>query len=344
MKTQNRWHQPTLKDISNKTNLTVPTVSRILAGKPGFSSKTVEHVKSVAKSLGYRPNRLVSGMQTGRTGIIGAILPVHAEWGAQLLTGLIHELAVYGYVPIALDCPSPAMTELEMINHLLDRRIEGVVLFPSNDSVSDKYFKEIYARKIPLITAMRRLDQVNCPFVGCDDLKSGRLAAEHLIGLGHRHLGHLSGDQTMSTGADRARGFESYAKTQRGVKVTREAMPGFLPEPNRIRAFLKSHPEITAIYCANEAIAIELYAVARSLRISIPKRLSVIAHGGGRLSPLIHPALTALTEDSFTIGQNAANVLLKVIQGELSHSSTNVTVVETHLVERSSTAPPFETQ
>ncbi|MDP0496566.1 MAG: LacI family DNA-binding transcriptional regulator [Verrucomicrobiota bacterium JB024] len=340
MKTPNRWHQPTLRDISEKTNLTVPTVSRILSGKPGFSNKTVEYVKSVAESLGYRHNRLVSGMQTGRTGIIGAILPVHAEWGAQLLTGLIHELATFGYVPIVLDCPSPAMTELEMINHLLERRIEGVVLFPSDDTVSDRYFKEIYTRKIPLITTVRRLEQVNCPFVGGDDLKSGRLAAKHLIELGHRKLGHLSGVLGMSTGADRARGFESVAKAKLGVSVTREAMPGFLPERKRIRDFLKNNPDITAIYCANEAIAVELYSVARSLRISIPKKLSVIAHGGGKLSPLLHPALTSLTEDSFAIGQNAANVLLKVIQGKLSHSSANVTVVETRLIERESTAPP----
>jgi LacI family transcriptional regulator len=334
-----RPRQATLKDIADITGLTVATVSRILTGKKGFADPTIKRVRIVAETLGYRPNKLVSGMQTGRTGMIGAIVPVHAEWGANLLTGLSHELVSKAYVPIVLDCPSEVLSEKEMIYHLLDRRVEGVALFPSDDTISDAYFSEVRSRNIPIIAMVRRLVNVHCPFVGCDDRKSGALAARHLLEFGHRNLGHLAGPPGMSTGADRADGFISEVLRRRDATVSQVIFPRFLPDTKLIEDFLDEHPDLTGIFCANESLALALYRIAKSRNISIPNDLSVVSHGNFKLAEYFHPALTSTVENSYEIGRLAAKTIISMIEGDIGTNPPNQ-VVDTELVVRGSTSAP----
>ena len=331
--------QPTLKDIAKATNLTVASVSRILAGKAKFSDETRERVEAVANALGYRPNRLVSGIQTGRTGIIGAILPIHSEWGAQLYTGLQQELAHHSYVPIALDCPSSAINELEMIYHLLDRRVEGIVLFPSDDTISDEYFDEIHARKIPLVVVVRRLTHAHCHFVGCDDFESGKLAAEHLTSLGHRVLGHIGGPWNISTGRERAEGFTQTAMSHPAVSVAQVVMPTFLPDESLIEQFLDAHPQITGVFCANEPIALGLYAVAKRRKLDIPGNLSIVSHGNGRAASIVSPPLTSTVENSNEIGREATSILLDLTSQKKLFQPIIEKRIPVKLIVRESTAP-----
>lgn len=334
-----RPRQATLKDIADITGLTVATISRILAGKKRFAAPTVKRVRVVAETLGYRPNKLVSGMQTGRTGMIGAIVPVHAEWGANLLTGLSHELVSKAYVPIVLDCPSEFLSEKEMIYHLLDRRVEGVALFPSDDTISDAYFSEVRSRNIPIIAMVRRLVNVHCPFVGCDDRKSGALAARHLLELGHRNLGHLGGPRGMSTGADRADGFIGEVLRLRDATVSQVILPRFLPNTQLIEKFLDEHPDLTGIFCANEAIAAALYQIANKRKISIPDDLSVVSHGNFKLAEHFQPALTSTIENSYEIGRLAAKTIVSMIEGGIDANPPSQ-VVDTKLIVRGSTSSP----
>lgn len=330
--------QPTLKDIAVGTGLTVATVSRILAGKANFADKTRNRVEEMARELGYRPNRLVKGIQTGRTGMVGVIVPIHAEWGSALVTGLQHEIGLRGYVPIVLDCPSPAMNELEMIFHLLDRRVEGIVLFPGNDSVSDDYFEEIHSRRITLVVVVRRLQRAHCHFVGCGDRESGRLAARHLIALGHRKLGHLAGPPDISTGRERAEGFTKAASATRGVSVRQAIMPTFLPEEPLIEDFLDKNPSVTGIFCANEEIALGLCAVARRRGLAIPGRLSVVSHGDFHAASLVTPTLTSTVEGSRAIGKEAGKMLLQLLERPAGPGKILEKIQRSRLVVRESTA------
>jgi len=332
--------QPTLKDIASATSLTVATVSRILAGKTNFAPETRERVEAVAHAMGYRPNRLVSGIQTGRTGIIGVIAPIHAEWGARLVTGLQQELAPKGYVPIVLDCPSLSMNEQEMIYHLLDRRVEGVILFPGDDTVSDEYFDELHSRKIPLVVLNRRLDRAHCRLVGGDDRGSGKLAAKHLLELGHRVLGHLAGPAQISTGRERAEGFIHTATQTKGVSVAQAVMPTFLPDEKLIEEFLANHPAMTGIYCANESIALGLYAVAKRMGLRIPEDLSVVSHGNFRTAAYVTPSLTSLREECELIGKEAVKALMELINHPDASKAHAEKRVGTSLVIRESTARP----
>lgn len=331
--------QPTLKDIAKATGLTEATVSRILSGKEQFAAETRKRVEQVADRLGYRPNRLVRGIQTGRTGMIGAILPIHVEWGARLLTGLQRALAVKDYVPLVLDCPSPVLNELDMIYHLIDRRVEGIVLFPRDDAITDDYFAEVHARKIPLVVLNRKPTYAHCHFVGFDDRGSGRLAAEHLLGIGHRVLGHLAGPPTMSTGRERAEGFSQTAMACAGVSVAQAVMPTFLPDEDLIEQFLDANPSITAIFCANEAIALGLYNVAGRRGARIPEQLSVVSHGDGRAASLITPKLTSTVENCEMVGEEAAKMVVQLASQRSSPRKLIEKRVATGLVVRESTTP-----
>src|SRR5215207_6257990 len=182
------------QDIAREANVSRVTVSLVLAGKDQTSEETRNRVLEAAKRLRYRPNLLVQGMQTGRTGAIGVIMPTSMWFHGVIAKGVHDELIEGDFVPVQLWTTPRAHTkelELEQIHRLVDRRVDGVIIFPIDVSVPDVHFQEIWQRHIPLVTVDRETT-THADHVGTDEEVGGRLAAEHLLALGHRHIVHVT--------------------------------------------------------------------------------------------------------------------------------------------------------
>src|SRR3954453_4297561 len=118
------------QDIAREANVSRVTVSLVLAGKDQTSEETRKRVLEVAQRLRYRPNLLVQGMQSGRTGVVGLIMPPSMHFHAQIARGIHDELVKSDYVPIQLWAdvtPGGKGTELSQIHRLVDRRVDGVI-------------------------------------------------------------------------------------------------------------------------------------------------------------------------------------------------------------------------
>ena len=147
--------QPTLADIGEKAEVSLSAVSRILAGKKlhTFTPATIERVKSIAAELRYRPNRLVRGMQTGQTGLVGVVGLGLGNFYSPVMAGIHDELLAKGQLPVVVwsevdSLAGKGRTELELIHSLVDLRVEGIILRPVVYEASDLYFHEILERKI----------------------------------------------------------------------------------------------------------------------------------------------------------------------------------------------------
>src|SRR5215207_2210676 len=178
------------QDIAREANVSRVTVSLVLAGKDQTSEETRRRVLEVAKKLRYRPNLLVQGMQTGRTYTVGVIMPSSMHFHGQVARGIHDELMTADFVPIQLwmnPSKDTKNTELEQIHRLVDRRVDGVIIFPIDASVPDVHFQEIWQREIPLVTVDRETT-THADHVGTDEELGGRLAAEHLLSLGHKRV------------------------------------------------------------------------------------------------------------------------------------------------------------
>src|SRR3954447_17914849 len=210
-KRDSNFRRVSQQDIAREANVSRVTVSLVLAGKDQTSEETRRRVMEVAQRLRYRPNLLVQGMQTGRTFAVGVIVPSSMHFHGQIARGVHDELVANDFVPIQL-WTDPAedftKTELAQIHRLVDRRVDGVIIWPADVSVPDVHFREIWQRQIPLVTVDRETT-THADHVGTDEELGGRLAAQHLLKLGHRRVAHVTYPKPMGSIARRGAAFKA---------------------------------------------------------------------------------------------------------------------------------------
>lgn len=307
-----------LKDIAAATSLTEATVSRVLRGLGQWSPETRQRVFHAAAQLKYRPNMLVQGIQTGRTQTIGVLLPIADDFFGRIFTGLHDALVQLEQVPILLWCqdqlapsnqqPAHRPTELAQIHRLIDRRVDGVILRPVDDAVSDEYLRAVWERNIPLVTIDRELEHTHADFVGVDDHGIGREAARCLIGHGHRRLGHVAGPDSVTTARHRREGFEA-AAAEAGVIRETLVDPKFGHARDIIADLLRRPDRPTAIFAANDQIAFNVMHVAREMGLTIPRDLSLIGCGNLRASMAVYPELTTFDQHPEQVGARSVDLL-----------------------------------
>ncbi len=331
-----------LKRIATEANLSIPTVSRILSGKDRCTPETRDRVSEIAKRLRYRPNLLVRGIQSGKTGSIGVLVHISDEFFARMAEGIHDGLVAADRVPIFLwskGNSEAAPTELQQLHRLVDRRVDGIILHPRQDSVDEAYLREVWDRNLPLVTIDRELAATHADFVGTDDAAGARLAAEHLLSLGHRRLGHLSGPRTVTTAYWRANGFEKgAAEAGLSVNIIEDASYGrdsFAPA----KALLDRPDRPTAVFCANDFQVAAVYLAAAELGLSIPRDLSVVGFADLSVAGALLPRLTTLHQRPEEMGVQAARYLNDRIDGTVLDPAPRRVQLKPELIVRQSTGP-----
>ncbi len=337
-----------LRQVAEAADVSIATVSRVLnnTGRKAYSPDTAERVQRAAKRLGYRPNLLMRGVAGHATRTIGVQVPLSGDFYPGVLQGIHDHLAEFDCALILAwnkedIAPPESGTELRQIHRLIDRRVDGVILRPTHDSVSDMYFEEVWERGIPLVAVDRAIPGVHCDFAGTDDRAVGRMAAEYLLGLGHRRLGHLAGPASVSTASDRRAGFEeAVAAFGAGATcLTVEALD-FSGAREESRRLLRADPRPTALFAANDEMAETLYELAAELGLSIPGDLSVVGCGDLLAGHYLRPALTTFDQHPYRIGQEAARLVLDRIEGDGNQEKPREVRVSPEIVVRGSSCVP----
>lgn len=305
-----------LKEIGKLANVSVATASKILRGKDESSAETRRRVLDVAARLKYRPNLLVQGIQTGRTQTVGVMLPSDSVYQGTIGRGVHDELLERDYVPIQLwvraDLPAERarQVELEQIHRLVDRRVDGVILWPLDPAAPERHFGELTERGIPFVTVDR--DAPRADHVGTDDAAGGLLAAVHLLGLGHRRVVHIAGNPRSSSFNARRRAFVDAIVQAGGECMVIEAARAedLLPAARRVMAM---RPRPTAVFAARDDAALRLYSAAAEAGVSIPGELSVVGYGDRDFAADLCPGLTTVRQDPYAVGRAAARRLMELI-------------------------------
>jgi DNA-binding LacI/PurR family transcriptional regulator len=337
-----------LRKVAEEAEVSIATVSRVLnnTGGTAYSPATAERVRRAANRLGYRPNLLMRGVAGRSTRTIGVLIPAGGDFYSQVVEGIHDRLAESDYAMILgwnkEDIAAPdSEAERKYVHRLVDRRVDGVILRPTHDSVSDLYFQEVWERGISMVAVDRAIPGVHCDFAGTDDLAVGRMAAEYLLSLGHRRLGHLAGPSSVSTARDRRKGFEeAVAAFGSGARCVAVEAPDFRGAREEALRLLRTDPRPTAIFGANDEMAETLYAAAATLGLKIPRDVAAI--GCGNLVPgrYLQPALTTFDQKPYRIGQEAARLMLERIRDNRDGSKPREVRVLPERVARGSTAAP----
>lgn len=336
--------QTTLAEIAVESGVSVSAVSRILGGKKidTFSPETVERVKAAAEKLRYRPNRLVRGIQTGRTGLVGVVIPAYSDFYNLVMAGIHDHLVKHDRLPVVLWSGSDAIgeyrrSELEQIHSLVDLRVEGVILKPVFDAASDQYLHELIDRKIPLVVVDRALPRVNACFAGSDDDAGMAKALEFLTSLGHRHIAYFGPETTISTGAQRLQAFRLFMAQESGLRGTECLTRNWQARPEDALDCLNRAGEATAIVAVDDLFARTVCDAAKALGRRVPQDLSVIGYGDLAAGRLGVPTLTTIDQHPYEIGKSAARRLLARVEDPME--SCRKVLIPPDLTVRESTGP-----
>jgi LacI family transcriptional regulator len=344
-------YQVSQKRIAEQAGVSQSTVSLVLSGRRVNSDETSQRVLQAAKRLKYRPNLLVRGIQTGKSRMIGVMMPPFDYYWSEVLYGIHDVLAAADHVPITLwtthvgSAPrrryGPPLNELEQIHRLLDRRVDGVILWPPFAQLFKEHVQEFSSRNLPVVTIDHLLPpQYGADYVGSDEAAGGRMVAEHLYKLGHRRMGHLAGPAVATWATARRKAFESTVAHLTGANsITLEAPPGDTALGiNTARALLAPGDRPTAIFAASDLYAKDVYQAAREKNLRIPEDLSVVGFSDDDFAGEMSPPLTTVRQPAYEIGQAAAEIVLARssgrIRGDIQREELPV-----GLLIRQSTAP-----
>lgn len=346
---------PRLVDVAKAAGVSMATASRVLNGDAeSFGVQTQQKVTEAAARLGWRRNLLVDSIQKGRTKTIGVMIPPHDSFWMGVLAGIHLELAEADYLPITIwvgDCreyPDFGKDDkyaLEQINRLLDRRVDGLILWPSFAVAYYEHYRELIDQKIPVVVIDHKLAEDDiADSIETDEEQGTRLVAEHLLELGHRRIACFSAREIdwQAWSIRRRVLFEQAISTAQDASVvsykTNAAGDNCLEVAVEI---LTSEPRPTAVFAVTDHMARFVYRAARQVGIRIPEDVSVVGYADLDFTEDLSPPLTSVRQKPQEVGHLAAQAVLGRL-GDITESSAPAQVmrVATELIVRASTAPP----
>ncbi|MFC4524315.1 LacI family DNA-binding transcriptional regulator [Cupriavidus pinatubonensis] len=333
----------TLKDLAAEINVHYSTVSRVMnpATRHLVADDVAARVLALADERGYRPNRMAAGLRTQRSGLVGVVLPDIANpVFPPILAGIESVLCQQGYVPIVVNAGTDKERQRFVIDQMVGRQVEGLLLATAERD--DPILDYCLAQRIPVVMVNRGEDTGRASCVVSDSLLAMRLTVDHLIGLGHRRIGHIAGPATLSTGFLRREGF---LRAVRHHRLRREQWqvieaPSYSREAGReaCAKLLAKFPGMTAIAAGNDLIAMGCYDYLRERGLRCPEDISVVGHNDMPFVDALTPPLTTVRIAVHEMGEEAARLLLR----KISEPDADAVTVELkpELIVRGSTAAP----
>ncbi len=331
-----------LKDIAARLNISVSTVSYALNDGPRqVSPETKQRVLDVARDLKYRPNRMAQAMITGRSHTIGIVLPelvTNALLSPYLhiaLNAVANEAGRLGQ-DILIFTQHKDHGEIDFVNSLHDGRVDGLIFFaPSTvDAI-----EHVLDSGLPC-TVISACPEVDVPCFKADNFQGVELAMRHLYELGHRKIAHLAGRLDMPDAIDRLRGYQQFLRDHRIAYRDEWVVQGrFLIEHGReaMKTLMALPERPTAVFCANDEMAIGAVLACNELSIRVPDEISVVGFDCIPTSMVIAPAITSVRQPVDALSTAAVQALVALIEDR--EPETNLSFV-TELIVRSSTSNP----
>ncbi|GAA0345846.1 substrate-binding domain-containing protein [Actinoallomurus spadix] len=311
----------TLRSIADQLGLHVSTVSRVLngpseGGARAASGDTAERIRRLAAELGYQPDPHGSGLRTGRSRLVGVLVPRLSDLVLSTIYEGIDEAAgERGLTTIAANSLDDDETRRTRTKMLLARRVDGLIF--GDARLDDAFLDRLATDGVRFVLVNRRAG--NHPSVTPDDRLGGRLAAEHLLGLGHTDVAVIAGPPFASTGADRTAGFVGHYR-EHGIRVPDDRVLHSPFDTSGGRAvadrLLRSPNRPTAIFAVNDFAAIGALGAARDHGLHVGTDIAIMGYNDTPLAAELPIPLTSVAVPMREIGRRALELLTRLLAGE----------------------------
>jgi LacI family transcriptional regulator len=337
---QGAAQRSTIRQIAEYAGVSIATVSRVVNGSGYVSERTRSAVESVIREHGYTANRSARGLSAGRTGLVGVTLPrIHPAYFSRIVAGVAD--ALYEHDMRIVLCPTQHEhdREVSLLERLMHGMTDGGLLVLPEESSAELRSLMTHGYRFVVVDPRKRLDG-QVPTISAAHSSGADQATRHLLDLGHRRIGAITGPPGLMATEERKRGYHAAL-----------AAAGVLPDPALVvesnfdvdggRAaaaqLLDLADQPSAIFAFNDPLAIGALQTALARGVDVPRDLSIVGFDDTSEADLVRPALTTVRQPLAEMGRMGVSLLTRLLENrqlEALHVE-----LATQLVVRDSTAP-----
>jgi len=329
-----------MRDVAEMVGVSKQTVSAVINNKPGITKETRDRVLAAIETLGYRPDSIARSLATGRTHTIAFIA---ADMSAPFIGTLVVAAEDYahscGYSLVLYNTHDDGEREAAYFAAAVQRGVDGVLFISATDQ--NVGLDAVRATGIPAVAIDRVPVAHRGPSVTLDNVETGRLAAEHLTGLGHTRIAHIGGPQTVLMSRQRLQGFQQLLEA-RGVapRLHVETVENWAYQDgyDAMQRILTKGSSPTAVFAAGDALAIGAMRAIRETGLGVPEDISVVGVDDLDIAAFQNPPLTTIRQSITELAVLGLQLLFDILAGK-EPGQINI-VMQPVLVVRQSTSPP----
>ncbi|CAG9620532.1 LacI family DNA-binding transcriptional regulator [Sutcliffiella rhizosphaerae] len=331
----------TIKDIARVAGVSVTTVSRALNGYSDVNPKTRKRIQEVAKELNYSPNTVARSLVMKKSKTIGLLVSdmnregVKDNFTFEVLCGINEASAYSEYDLVLFSTTSSKQNEKTYTQLCRERRVDGVIL--QGIKTDDPYLQEVVDSDIPCVLVDIPMESQTVGYVTTDNIDGAKKAVNHLISCGHKNIAMINGHEKADVSIRRLRGYREALEQNDLTFHPDWLVNGDFKEDEAekvAKKLLKQYPEISAIFCASDLMALGVLKAAKWLGRKIPEDLAVIGYDDITLAAYSTPSLSTIRQDKFNLGFEAAVLLIDMLEGKKQIHSR---IIDTELIIREST-------
>ncbi len=329
-----------LKDIADELGVSVVTVSRALRDRPDIAKETKAKILDRVKQLNYRPNLMARSLVTGRSSLIGLVVPdlIHPFF-TEIAKSLAAALRKKNYFLIVSSSESDPQLEQDEIEHMLAHHLDCFVV--ASCQKNPENLRRIGEAGVPLVLIDRSFPDFPSHFIGIDDQRAGELAVEHLIQQGCGRIAHIRGPVT-NVGNHRAEGYRN-ALSKHGLPAPEKYVlacgeasdsDGETRGKKAMEEVLALKPRPDGVFCFNDTVAVGAMVRAIEAGLRIPKDVAIVGCGNFHYSSKLHVPLSSVDQRSKEIGERTAKMIATLLEKPSVRPRT--VILEPELIVRES--------
>ncbi len=331
----------TVEEIARAAGVSAMTVSRVLNGRPDVAPATRERIRQLVAERGYMRNRAAAALRRGRSGLIDLVdVSLDNSYHLKLIRGVEEYLEPTGYRMVLSATHGQSQRERQWLAKVLEGSTDGAILMLTDARAA--HFARLRQRNIPFVVVDHRGELgPDMPSVGATNFAGGRMATEHLLSLGHGRIGMIGGIPALGCSRERLSGYRDAleaAGTAFDPDLYREGDFEYASGYRATCALLELPTPPTAIFAANDVMAVAALKALHDRGVSVPAEVSVVGFDDVEIASWVIPSLTTIRQPLAEMGTFAATMLLQLIEGK--PLASNRVELATELVVRESCAPP----
>lgn len=328
-----------MRDVAERADVSVTTVSHVVNETRHVSDELRGRVQEAMDALGYRPNRLARSLRCGETHTIGVIVPdISNPFFAEVARGIEDTSFARKYSVILCNSDGDLEKELFYTSVLTSKQVDGILFVAAG--MSTGRIRKLQEERIPVVVVDREIPDVSVDEVLIDNVRGGGAVTRHMIELGHRRIGCITGPSDLTPSAERVTGY-CRALQEADLPVDEEIVlrGDFRYEGgyHAGRQLLERADPPTAVFACNDLMAVGILRAAREMGYRVPADLSVAGFDDVRLASFASPALTTVAQPKYDMGVLATELLLGRMEDH--DRPPRHRLLETRLIVRRSTAP-----